>query len=360
MAPEKETLIAAIYEAGAIPERWPTLMSGIGRSIRARGGILMCAKQNLNLRTCSADLEDLVQAFEDDGWAVDNPRTKRLIERQPYPGFLADASLSTPEELDTLPVYVDFLTPRGVAAGAATIMQGAAGDGFILAIEGFDSHDGSIAAMPFLDSIRPHLARAALLSGQLSLQRARVAVEALALMGTAAAMLDLQGRVLAANTLFEDELGSRLLDKQDRLYAADDRSDAQLEGAIRKMITARTGSSLAIRDLEGAPTIALHLVPVSGDARDIFERSAGLAILSTTKDSTLPSADLLQSLFDLTPAEARVARAIGSAKSIQDIAGVQKLSIETVRTHLQRVMHKVDIHRQTELAILVKSHASPV
>ncbi|MDB5715590.1 MAG: transcriptional regulator [Sphingomonadales bacterium] len=360
MIDDEASLIANIYEAGAMPERWPKLMSDIAQSMGARGGVLMCAKENLNLRTCSADLEDLVKAYEDGGWAVNNSRTNRLIESQPYPGFLADAALNTPEELNTLPVYTDFLVPQGMAAGAATIMQGAASDGFILAIEGFGSHAESIAAMPQLDGLRPHLARAAMLSGQLSLQRSRVAVEALAIMGTPAAMLDLDGRVLAANTLFEMEMRSSLLDKNDRLYAANKFSDVQLEIGIKKMIVAKTGSSLVIRDLGGTPAIALHLVPISGDARDIFERSAGLAILSMTKSSMLPSADLLQALFDLTPAEARVARAIGASQSVHDIAVAQGLGVETIRTHLKRAMNKANLRRQTEFAMLIKNYSPPI
>jgi DNA-binding CsgD family transcriptional regulator len=359
MSNKQGRLVGAIYEAGAMPERWPSLLREIAQANGAKGGILMCAKNDLNLRTCSAEIEETVIAFEREGWAENNNRIGRLIECQPYPGFLADASLNSAEELETLPMYVDFLTPRGMAAGSATMIQGAAGDGLIVTIEGFESHPHSITAKPILDSIRPHLARAAVLSGQLSLKRAHAAVGALAAMGTAAAMLDHNGRVIATNKLFEAQLGTHLYDRRDRLRAVHLPSDAQLSVSLEAMIKTKAGRSLAIRDAAGLSPIALHLIPIAGDARDIFEMSSGMAILASAEDSRLPSADLLQSLFDLTPAEALVARAIGGSRSTHEIAEEQGVSIETVRTHLKRAMSKTGKSRQTEFAMLVKSQSAP-
>lgn len=354
-----EQLVADIYEAGAMPDRWPQLLHDIARLKGAKGGILMCSNNNVRLRTCSAEIEDVVVAFEKEGWAENNSRTGRLMTRQHYPGFLSDAALNSQEDLETLPLYTDFLTPRGMAAGNATMIQGAAGDGLILTIEGFESHALSNEAVNFLDNIRPHLARAALLSGQLSLKRARVAVEALALIGTAAAMLDHSGRILSANKLFEAELDMRLLDGRERLSVKHKPSDSQLAVAIKKLVKENAGSSIAISDAEGGAPIALHLVPIAGDARDIFEMSSGMAILSAAENGLLPNADLLQSLFDLTPAEARVARAIGGARSVQEIAIEQGVGIETVRTHLKRAMGKTGKSRQTEFAMLIKNQTSP-
>ena len=54
-----------------------------------------------------------------------------------------------------------------------------------------------------LDALRPHLARSALLSARLQLERARVASETLALIGLPALVFDNQGKVLAANHLIE-------------------------------------------------------------------------------------------------------------------------------------------------------------
>jgi hypothetical protein len=52
-----------------------------------------------------------------------------------------------------------------------------------------------------LDELRPYLARSALMSARLQLERARIASETLAVMGLPALVIDERGKVLAANHL---------------------------------------------------------------------------------------------------------------------------------------------------------------
>ncbi len=50
-----------------------------------------------------------------------------------------------------------------------------------------------------LDELRPHLARSALMSARLQLERARIASETLASLGLPALVINEHGKVLAAN-----------------------------------------------------------------------------------------------------------------------------------------------------------------
>jgi hypothetical protein len=59
------------------------------------------------------------------------------------------------------------------------------------------------AVVEKLDELRPHLARSALMSARLQLERARIASETLAVIGLPALVLNEQGKVLAANHLIE-------------------------------------------------------------------------------------------------------------------------------------------------------------
>ena len=67
----------------------------------------------------------------------------------------------------------------------------------------------------------------------------------------------------------------------------------------------------------------------------------------------LPDADIISALFDLTPAEARVARGIGQGNSVKDMALQLKVSNETVRTQLKRALAKTSTSRQGELISLL-------
>jgi DNA-binding CsgD family transcriptional regulator len=94
-------------------------------------------------------------------------------------------------------------------------------------------------------------------------------------------------------------------------------------------------------------------VPVSGAAHDVFSQSAMLLLITPVDRAAVPTAEVLQGLFDLTPAEARVARGVGLAQSIDALAIAQGVSRETVRSQLKQVLAKTGLGRQAELVSLL-------
>jgi len=66
-----------------------------------------------------------------------------------------------------------------------------------------------------------------------------------------------------------------------------------------------------------------------------------------------PSPELLQALFDLTPAEARTASQITEGKSIEQISFSGGVAQTTIRTHLKSVFAKTGVQRQAELVSLL-------
>ena len=60
-----------------------------------------------------------------------------------------------------------------------------------------------------------------------------------------------------------------------------------------------------------------HVVPIRGSARDTFSRCAAMLMLTPVTRPEAPSADLIRSLFDLTPAEARVARGLAAGQTVK-------------------------------------------
>lgn len=77
---------------------------------------------------------------------------------------------------------------------------------------------------------------------------------------------------------------------------------------------------------------------------------------------TLPNAppvELVRSLFDLTPTEAKVARSLASGATVDDIASADGVSPNTVRTHVRGVLTKTGCNRQTEVVALLTGIRSP-
>lgn len=350
-----DDLLDRIYEASAFPERWPDSLEQIARRVGALGGNLIRNTGSHFIVNSSRSVAGISKEFDRLGWNSDNSRVKRLIARSPYPGFLTDLDLHTMEEIRTLPMYTQFLTPRGADAGAATIIQGFSNDMLAIAFEAFQNHDAAFAAVPTLNSLRPHLARAAALSSQVSAARAASLLQAFETLGTSMALLDINGKIVMATPLFAGEFDRLVTDRTDRLHFVDPIGDERLANALARLRQERLGSSIAVRDRNGMGKSVLHLLPARGDARDLFGNVSIFAVLASPSNRLLPDADILGALFDLTPAEARVARAVALGKRPEDIARSAGISVETVRSQLKRVFSKTSTGHQSELAVLLAS-----
>jgi DNA-binding CsgD family transcriptional regulator len=66
-----------------------------------------------------------------------------------------------------------------------------------------------------------------------------------------------------------------------------------------------------------------------------------------------PPVELVQSLFDLTPAEARVARSLASGKTVNDIATDGGVLRNTILTQLRGVLEKTGCNRQADVVALL-------
>jgi DNA-binding CsgD family transcriptional regulator len=258
-----------------------------------------------------------------------------------------------------MPCYRDFFTPKGIDLGAGTAVTGLNNEKLIITIEAFPDPETMRASIPMLDALRPHLARAVSLASELQLRECRSAVAALERVGAGAAFLNERGQVIAANDAFASQLGITLLDMRDRLHLTQRTSDAALGLALARLMTTGLGASIGIRDELGIGIAALHLIPVQKTAREVFVSNAVIALVSRPAQKGAPDAGLIQTLFDLTPAEAAVARAITNGESVESVARDTGKSVETVRSHLKRVFSKTATGRQSELSNLLRGFAPP-
>jgi DNA-binding CsgD family transcriptional regulator len=119
----------------------------------------------------------------------------------------------------------------------------------------------------------------------------------------------------------------------------------------------RTVKSIPVAATVGHVPMVLHVIPVRGSARDIFTQATALLVVTPVDRAAVPTAEVLQGLFDLTPAEARVARGIGQAETIDTLADATGVNRETVRSQLKAVLSKTGLSRQQELVSLLAGKA---
>jgi DNA-binding CsgD family transcriptional regulator/PAS domain-containing protein len=82
------------------------------------------------------------------------------------------------------------------------------------------------------------------------------------------------------------------------------------------------------------------------------EQSAVILIREVTR-STPDVLEDLRGMFDLTPAEARIAAALAAGRSLQQAAEANGIQISTARSYLEATFRKTGTHRQGELIALL-------
>jgi PAS domain-containing protein len=147
---------------------------------------------------------------------VRSQRFTRLCGARP-PGFLREVDIFTKEELRSAPylldpLYRDVIYPRGLGCAAVTTFVLPTQERVLVSFER-EIARGPVEpdALERLNTLRPHIARGALVAARLQLEKARAASATLAALGLPALVLDDKGKVLAANQLIEALTGWSLL-----------------------------------------------------------------------------------------------------------------------------------------------------
>ena len=179
--------------------------------------------------------------------------------------------------------------PRGVGWAVGTAIPIPTGEKLTLVLTR-RTERGPVerAVVQKLDELRPHLARSALMSARLQLERARIASETLAALGLPALVLNEQGKVLAANPLIEALTGYVQWRAQDRVSLKDRAADNLLRDAIAAIdVAGGAVRSFPVRDAAADAMMVAHVIPIRLSARDIFVRCAAALVLTPV---TLPQA----------------------------------------------------------------------
>ncbi|AMA59631.1 helix-turn-helix transcriptional regulator [Bradyrhizobium sp. CCGE-LA001] len=352
-------LIDRIYEAGLITSLWPEILGEIGHAIGGNGGLLFAVRDGYVSAVNSVNHNEAMPLFLKEGWSERDPLLPRAAALN-YAGFLNDGDLVSEEEIATNDVYCNFYRKHGLGYRAGTIIPIPSGDSIAIVMPRHqDNGPVPREIVSFLDDLRPHLARACLTANRLGFERARAQADALQVIGLPGAILREGGRLLAANGLFESLMPSMFHDRVERLTLTDATADGLFVAALGTPFVGnrRTVKSVAIAAAMDRVAMVLHVLPVRGSARDVFTRATFMVVVTPVDRGAVPTAEVLQGLFDLTPAEAQVARGVARAESLDALAAAIGVTRETVRTQLKAVLSKTGLSRQQELVSLLAGKA---
>jgi len=206
----------------------------------------------------------------------------------------------------------------------------------------------------------PHLARAWRVTGRLAEaeRRLRLTGQTLDRLATGVALVDAAGLVLVANAVAERLLAgeSELRIEAGHLVAGDPALARRLAAALARLAGSHSERSsaaerLCLRVGVEEARLELLLLPHS-DGGDVAAAPVVLFVYDRSGAGLAP-ADLLEKIYGLTAAEARVVDRILVGRTLEEIAGDLGIGRETVRTHLQHVFRKVGTTRQADLVRLL-------
>jgi DNA-binding CsgD family transcriptional regulator len=178
-------------------------------------------------------------------------------------------------------------------------------------------------------------------------------------------LIDHLGRVLRMNSRAETYLGYHLHVVASRLRASHRESNRLLQdlivGLTRSVLVDRSPEATSVLlPRENNLPLIVSTYPVVRQASDVFQGACGFLIISDMTQERPLALPLLQRMFQLTPAELRVAEGLAYGLDTQQIATQHGIGAQTVRFHLKSIFAKTGTCHQAQLvALLARFDSQP-
>jgi DNA-binding CsgD family transcriptional regulator len=360
--------VEAIYDASADPSRWPFALQAIADVSSDVGANLIWRRDDGSFgNIVSPKLQDALRVYEREEWWRQDIRAIRTHEfgYRTHAGAVTDRHLMTPEEIETHPIYTQFLARHGLRWVAGVEISPEPSVSVAISVQRSNSKPPyDDAELDVLTRLGRHAEKSLRLSMRLfDSELTKVGLgEALARVGIGVFVLDSLRRVVFSNPASERLLCDGLALVKDRLLVAQSPERAALEAAIARMIRARPEDlaadpkPISIHRQKSPRPLVIYVLPVAGASNPVarFLTRASVIVLAIDPEASDPlDPALVRDVLGLTLGEARVAALVGTGLSPRDSAEKLKITEETARTVLKRVFSKAGVSRQSELTALL-------
>jgi len=366
MQRDTDFLIRQIYDAVDNVDALPDVLSGLCERIGGENGmlgVLMKAPGSLPspvlFRLDPAVMQTLNARHLNNVW-------RRHMVTLPVGSPAASDSFVSFDQVRRTDLYGEILKPWGIAHGAFFVIDDT--PKFHVLMNIFRSTTRGPFTSTELEAsqeLLPHLKRAMQLRFLLERNREqeKLALDALDQLAAGVMILDSQARVLFANMAAQKIVAARdVLVLTDRTVQCRQREQSDvLRRLVGSAIAGGPGGSLLLSAPSRRLPVSALVTPLVGTLAASLAaqgpRGAAAVFLSDPERHAAPSTEHLQTLYKLSPTEARVAWLIARSNSIRDAAKSLGLAPETVRTHLKHIYAKTGVNRQSALAYLLGTAA---
>jgi DNA-binding CsgD family transcriptional regulator len=219
-----------------------------------------------------------------------------------------------------------------------------------------------------LKILAPHLQTALSMRRMLAKLESRVMdlENALDFVTTGLVLLDAHGKCLLAN-----KTAKALLDQRNGLFLSHGTlsttstiESAALHEVISSAISPTHGfdhqrKRATLISRKNARSLQLLTAPLRREHGSGSGRAVALLFISDPEQKAAAPSEILQVLFGLTSAEARLAIALLDGRSLSEAAECHNVSLETVRSQIKSLFQKTGTRRQGELVRLLASVSYP-
>jgi PAS domain-containing protein len=362
-----ESVVGALYDAAAEPERWPAALTAAADLLDAAGAqfFLWDKQQNTTPFAVVGRLpEEGNEAYLRYYSAFDTRR--QALERVPV-GKVATYDLEFDEgRFRKSEFFNDFLVPHDVPYVAGSRLLHAANQSAVIAVlRNFRQGPFGRLEIATLERLVPHLQRAA----RLHLRMREMSLQSQAVEGAldrlpfGVVIADATGRALIVNRAAAEMAAATdgLLLRDGRLATARAEETAALARHVAEAVktagrrNGQGGGALLVSRPSGRRPFALLIAPLGPEMTLAAQDHSPAALILMTDLDGRPEllGKRLAELFGLTPAEACLAVALAGGQRLEDVAAERCVRMPTLRTQLRAILDKTGTRRQADLMRLV-------
>ncbi len=362
-------LVGAIYDASLEPKRWPRVLEAIADSLSGTAAALFCIEGPPRRITQFhvAGLTPESKQIYLDRFAAEDP-WRRHLGTLPSGQIMTSQDAMPDEALRETPFYREFCVPAGIHhALLGCLFEDPDGSAVFEIFRPAEAEPFAKRERQLLATLFPHLRRAVRIHDRFH-DAARARQEAELLLNrlrTAIIFLSQHRQVLWMNAEAE-----RLLSADDRLHmrhgelrARNIDLDRKLRELVRRSCAVARRKEPPKTEVMAIPSngeypVVISAIPIADAAAQALHtgtRACCCLVLRPPEQSVAVPMELLQHLYQLTPAEAKLAAALGSGESLRAYADRTAITYETARTILKHSRQKLNVRSQSELIRLIGS-----
>lgn len=360
------TLLDPLYDSATQPEAWEVFLQKASEVLRADKAAIMihapgnewtaiCVDIGVSEETRRATEEMMkfspwmveIQKFVDTGWHSGSPEDVLPMEAFRRSKF-----------------YNEFFRKHNIEWAAAANVFGPGGSmaGFVATRPNtrppFSADDKEL-----LRQLVPHLGRVFKVHRVVTSLRERnaAAQHALDLIGAACITLDGRGLVLSSNRRAEALLadGGTLRVRDRRMMAALSVEQKALDACVFPACACGAGksvdpgpSAVVLHSGKGSP-VYVSVLPYHSNWALLETRPSALVFITTPEEQGRGEHRLWQAMFELSPAECRVAELMKRGVEVAEISETIKIKVDTVRYYQKSIYRKTGVRGQSQLMRLL-------